>query len=311
MKHIVLLGDSIFDSKGDFWKFWVENKGANTNLREQMPAEWAATLLAVNGAVTDDVAGQLADVPAGATHLFVSVGIHDALDELWDILDMPASTVAQVLNELSNRVKAFEWRYSQMLDDVLALNKPTVVCTIYYPRVDNPKFFHAEQMKLSAVGVSAFNDVIIRHALMRGLTLLDLRYVCDEYDRSLASAQIAERIIHVVNECDFSQKQTVIFANEGPANQRIRGFTGIPLLLTPEEQKKHNITEDEIEAGKQGSPQIAALLTVRPEDWSESQKWKANKLRELDFREIEIFGFMEIERVQNEVGISPSKRAIL
>lgn len=303
MKHIVLLGDSLFDSAGDFWKFWVETKGAITNLREQMPAEWAATLLAVNGAVTDDVAHQLANVPADATHLFVSVGRHDALDEM-DILEMRDSSGADVLNELSNRVKAFEWRYSQMLDDVLVLNKPTVVCTTYCPRVNNPKFFHAEQMKLSAVVVSAFNDVIIRHTLMRGLPLIDLRSVCDEYDGSLAGAQIAERIVHVVNNCDFSQKQTVVFINEVPPTQRVKGFTGIPLLLTDEEQKRHNITEREIAAGRQGSPQIAALLTVRPENWSDSQKWKANKLRELDFREIEIFGFMEIERVQNKIGVA-------
>jgi hypothetical protein len=303
MKHIVLLGDSIFDSKEDFWKFWVGNKDTVTNLREQIPAEWTATLLAVDGNVTDDVAGQLANVPPGATHLFVSVGRKDALDEM-DILEMPASSGANVLNELSNRVRAFEWRYSQMLDDVLALNKPTVVCTTYCPRVDNPKFFHAEQMKLCSALFVPFNDVMIRHALMRGLPLLDLRYVCDEYDGSLAGAQIVERIIHVVNKCDFSQKRTVIYANEVPANERLKGFTGIPLLLTAEEQKSHNITEDEIEAGKGGSPQIAALLTVRPENWSEQQKWKANELRELDFREREIFGFMEIERVQNEIGVA-------
>lgn len=142
----------------------------------------------------------------------------------------------------------------------------------------------------------------MRHALMRGLPVIDLRYVCDEYDQSLANAQIAERIIRVVNECDFSQKRTVIFTNEVPASERIKGFTGIPLLLTEAEQAKHNITKGEIEAGKSGSPQIAALLTVKPENWSENQKWKADRLRELDFRESEIFGFMEIERIQNRIG---------
>lgn len=304
MKHIVLLGDSIFDSNRDYWKFWVENKDAITIVRDQMPTEWAATLLAVEDSRADDVTLQLAKVPAEATHLFVSAGRQDALDEM-DILDMPASSGARVvLNELSDRVKAFEWRYSQMLDDVLALNKPTVLCTTYGPRVDNPKFFHAEQMKLFAVVVSVFNDVIIRHALMRGLPLMDLRYICDEYDGSLAGAQIAERIVDVVSTCNFSQKRTTIFINEVPAAERVRGFTRIPLLLTPEERKKHNIATGEIEAGKQGSPQIAALLTVRPENWSEDQKWKANKLRKLDFREREIFGFMEIERVQNRIGVA-------
>lgn len=300
MKHIVLLGDSIFDNKNGFM---TSVKDTITNLREQMPTEWTSTILAVDDSVADDVASQLPNVPADATHLFVSVGRNDAYGEM-HILDMPASSGSDVLNALSNLVKAFEYRYSQMLDDVLAMNKPTVICTSYLPRFDRMKFFDAKWIKLSNVVLSAFNEVIIRHALMRGLPVIDLRYVCDEYDQLLANAQIAERIIQVVNECDFSQKRTVVFTNEVPVAERIKGFTGIPLLLTDAEQKKHSITKDEIEAGKQGSPQIAALLTVKPENRSEQQKWKANKLRELDFRESEIFGFMEIERIQNKIGVA-------
>lgn len=309
MKHIVLLGDSIFANESNF----SGEKDTITNLREQLPDDWTATLLAEDNSVADDLASQLPNVPADATHLFVSVSRNDAYEErgIWEIpassaldtgiLATPVSS-ADVLNKLSNVVKAFEWRYSQMLDDILVLNKPTVVCTFYFPRSNRAKFFHAKWMKLYNVVYSAFNEVIMRHALMRGLPVIDLRYVCDEYDQSLANAQIAERIIHVVNECDFSQKRTVIFTNEVPAAKRIKGFTGIPLLLTEAAQKKHNITKDEIEAGMGGSPQIAALLTVKPENWSENQKWKADKLRELDFRESEIFGFMEIERIQNRIG---------
>jgi len=76
------------------------------------------------------------------------------------------------------------------------------------------------------------------------------------------------------------------------------------MLLTPGEQRTHKITKGEIGAGKCGSPQIAAMLTIKPENWSEALKWKANRLRELDFREREIFGFMEIERVQNKIGVA-------
>ena len=75
MTSLVLLGDSIFDNRS----YVGGGKDTLTNLREQMPHEWNATLLAVDGSVADTVASQLERVPADATHLFVSVGGNDAL----------------------------------------------------------------------------------------------------------------------------------------------------------------------------------------------------------------------------------------
>jgi len=51
MKHIILLGDSIFDNRS------YVNGGKDTiaNLREQMPDDWTATLLAVDGSVADSL----------------------------------------------------------------------------------------------------------------------------------------------------------------------------------------------------------------------------------------------------------------
>ncbi len=76
MKHIVLLGDSIFDNQSNFGG----GKDTIANLRDHLPAGWVATLLAVDDGVADNVSGQLPNVPA-ATHLFVSVGRNDAYDE--------------------------------------------------------------------------------------------------------------------------------------------------------------------------------------------------------------------------------------
>ena len=156
MKHIVLLGDSIFDNKN---KCVEGGKDTITNLRERMPDDWKASLLAVDDSVSDDVAHQLTNGAGDATHIFVSVGRNDAFNEL-DILDISASSDVDMLNALSNRVgahvlnalsdkvRAFEWRYSQMLDDVLALDKPTVVCTTYVERYDQLKFGDAAWLKL-------------------------------------------------------------------------------------------------------------------------------------------------------------------
>ena len=73
--HVVLLGDSVFDNKA----YVAGGPDVVTQLRARLPAGWRASLAAVDGAVTADVARQLGRVPHGATHLVVSVGGNDAL----------------------------------------------------------------------------------------------------------------------------------------------------------------------------------------------------------------------------------------
>jgi len=81
MKHIVLLGDSIFDNAA------YVNGGPDVikQLRSLLPRDWQATLLAIDGSVTSDVIKQIPKIPASATHLIVSVGGNDGLSNA-DIL---------------------------------------------------------------------------------------------------------------------------------------------------------------------------------------------------------------------------------
>ena len=50
MKHVVLLGDSIFDNAS----YVPGQPPVIEQLRSQLPPSWAATLLAVDGDVTED-----------------------------------------------------------------------------------------------------------------------------------------------------------------------------------------------------------------------------------------------------------------
>src|SRR5436853_322199 len=92
MGHVVLLGDSIFDNA----RYVPDRPAVIEQVRKGLPSGWKATLLAVDGHVTRDVAGQLAGLPADATHLFVSVGGNDALGESAILLE-PACTVGEAL----------------------------------------------------------------------------------------------------------------------------------------------------------------------------------------------------------------------
>ena len=209
MKYIILLGDSIFDNKS----YVGGGRDVITHLREQMPDDCKANLAAVDGARAENVAGQLAKVPDDATHLFVSVGGNDALYEA-DILQMRDSASAEVFNELSNRAAAFEARYKQMLNSVLKLKKPTTICTIYYPRMEE-----AFMQKITVAALASFNDVIIRQAFLSGLPLIDLRFVCSEdadYANAIepseaGGAKIARTILQVAGEHNFDENRTSVY----------------------------------------------------------------------------------------------------
>ena len=65
MTHIVLLGDSIFDNS----RYTAGGPDVVSQVRQFLPADWRATLLAVDGATTQDVTFQLRRVSQDASHL--------------------------------------------------------------------------------------------------------------------------------------------------------------------------------------------------------------------------------------------------
>ncbi|HEX8263373.1 MAG TPA: hypothetical protein VF547_10915, partial [Allosphingosinicella sp.] len=73
MGHVVLLGDSILDNGA----YVRGGPDVVRQLRSKLPVNWDASLLALDGAVTREVRGQLARLPAGASHVVVSAGGND------------------------------------------------------------------------------------------------------------------------------------------------------------------------------------------------------------------------------------------
>jgi lysophospholipase L1-like esterase len=210
MAHIVLLGDSIFDNKS----YVGSGKDVVTHLRETIPADWRATLKAVDGSVAENVTDQIADLPENATHLIISVGGNDALMNA-GILQMSASSAAEVLSKLADAQNDFEAVYQEMLAAVLSKNLPTAVCTIYYPNFPDPNL-----QKIAVAALANFNDTIIRQAIYNNLPLLDLRLICSEksdYANPIEPSdsggkKIAQKIYELIRNHDFSRQRTEIFA---------------------------------------------------------------------------------------------------
>jgi hypothetical protein len=165
--HVALLGDSVFDNAA----YTSGEPDVVTHLRAALPGGWRATLCAVDGATTADVARQLGHVPADATHLVLSVGGNDALLNS-DLLDAPVRSTAEALALFGARTGRFEEAYRRALGGVLALGRPTAVCTIYNGRLP------PDQARLARVALMTFNDAILRAAFEHSLSVIDLRAVC-------------------------------------------------------------------------------------------------------------------------------------
>jgi hypothetical protein len=97
---------------------------------------------------------------------------------------------------------------------ILQRKLPTVLCSIYYPRFPDPAL-----QRQAIIGLSVFNDHIIREAFRAGLPLLDLRLICDDdadfanpIEPSVAGgAKIAGAIVQTIREYDFARGRTQVF----------------------------------------------------------------------------------------------------
>lgn len=206
--HVVLLGDSVFDNA-----VYVPGEPAvPEQVRAALPAGWRVTTLAVDGDVTRDVAHQLGSLPSDATHLAVSVGGNDALQNsslLWE----SAGSTAEVLDRMSDIQRRFRDEYQGMLQQVAARGLPTVICTIYDAI---PGFLPG-----AIAALSYFNDVILRAAIRLGMPVIDLREICREpadfsslspIEPSAAGGQrIARVLATAVTRHDFGARRAVVY----------------------------------------------------------------------------------------------------
>ena len=163
MGHVVLLGDSIFDND----RYVPGGPAVIEHLQKCLPNGWRATLLARDGAVAHEVAGQLTQLPEDASHLVVSAGGNNALEHGGMLMREPAESFAEVLSSLADVRSAFQQEYRTMLQAVCRCGKPVIVCTVYdsIPGLERAEF----------AGLCLFNDVILREAFRAGVPVIDLR----------------------------------------------------------------------------------------------------------------------------------------
>jgi lysophospholipase L1-like esterase len=170
MRHVVLLGDSIFDNKA----YTSGGPDVVTQLQGILPSGWRATLGAIDGATTEDFGRQVAAIPADASHLVLSLGGNDALGHV-DLLEQRVNSSAEVLDRFATAAARFETRYRAAVEALRRRDVPITICTIY-----NGNFPDRDFQRLASTALCVFNDAIIRVAFENALALIDLRLVCNE-----------------------------------------------------------------------------------------------------------------------------------
>ena len=212
MNHVALVGDSVFDNL----VYVQPGPDVQRQLREVLPGAWTVTLCAIDGSITDDVLEQLEVLPEGVSHIVVSAGGNDGLQNM-SILSEKVSTVAEGLTLLSELFVEFRSAYRQMLEELAATKIPSIVCTIYRPQFDERSL-----QKVALMALSLFNDVIVTEAVRMGIPVLDLREIFDEpadYANSIEPSvhggrKMASAIAQIVSSSSAPEGATWLFGNK-------------------------------------------------------------------------------------------------
>ncbi len=209
MKHIILIGDSIFDNAG----YVGEGESVTDILKSVVGNECKVTLLAVDGDVTTDVPVQLKSYPNDTTHAFISCGGNDALRQV-NILNEKVTSVGEAMEIISEVIKQFQNNYQVMLKSVLSKNKNVALCTVYnsVPGISERAF------RVLAL----FNEIILSEAVKYKLPVIDLRILCTESSdfseispiepSGKGASKIAYKIKYLVNNHEYGSCETKIYA---------------------------------------------------------------------------------------------------
>ena len=113
-------------------------------------------------------------IPVDATHIGICVDGGWAI-EASGLLRGSAQSVSGALQTLAGAADRFEEIFTGLIAAALEAGLPTVVCTLVPSRHGDPVLRRA-----AAAALAIFNDRILRQAVAANLSVVDLRFVCDE-----------------------------------------------------------------------------------------------------------------------------------
>ena len=179
--HIVLVGDSILDNK----TYVGQGDSVQELLQSEIPA-CEVTLLAVDGSLTSDIHTQLSNFPSTATHVFVSCGGNDAIDNV-DVLGKEVASVEEALLLLTEVRESFRGKYVSALKAVCKLHTKVAAFTVYNKVPD--------LNEQSRTALALFNEVMLEELSATKTPIIDLRVMFNE-ERDYSAVSPIEPSVH-------------------------------------------------------------------------------------------------------------------
>lgn len=166
--HVVLMGDALghLPQIRDRGPGYLENR-----LLPEWKSPWRLALLRA-----DDVINRspLAQVPAGATHVVISIEGNRAIAASGLLKERPES-YEEGLARLSFAADEFEAVMRTLIEAAQRTRLPVAVCTMFLPNLRNPV-----QQRAASTALAIFNDRIIRQVVEACLPVADLRSACTD-----------------------------------------------------------------------------------------------------------------------------------
>ena len=203
-KELVLLGDSIIDNKT-----YVLDGEKSVLEHIQSKTETKTVQLALDGATTDDVLdNQLNNISSEASHIVLSIGGNDLLNEIGFLMEDFKYTPNQVLERCYSLIAPISKKYESIVTTLQAskIRANLLLCTVYEGDLEGSEMYDDIAISSHAM-LSLFNDSIYKTHNKFRTEVLELRNIFiekEDYANPIEPShqggeKLAEKLVGWVN----------------------------------------------------------------------------------------------------------------
>ena len=198
--QLVLLGDSIIDNKT-----YVLDGEFSVFEHIQSKTETPVIQLALDGATTDDVISkQINLIPFGASHIVLSVGGNDLLNEIDFLLEDFKYTPNQVLERCQSLIAPITQKYESIVSQLQTTSRVNLLlCTVYEGNLEGSVMYDDIAVSSRAM-LSLFNDSVYKTHNMFKTEILELRNIFvspEDYANPIEPSHIGgEKLAKAINK---------------------------------------------------------------------------------------------------------------
>ena len=199
-KELVLLGDSIIDNKT-----YVLDGELSVLEHIKSKTETPVTQLALDGATTNDVINsQIQAIPFGTSHIVLSIGGNDLLNEIGFLLEDFKYTPNQVLERCQSLIAPIMQKYESIVSQLqTTIRANLLLCTVYEGNLEGSVMYDDIAVSSRAM-LSLFNDSVYKTHNMFKTEILELRNIFvspEDYANPIEPSHIGgEKLAKAINK---------------------------------------------------------------------------------------------------------------